>query len=588
MCGIVGVVCDENCQDYIFEGLKLVQYRGYDSVGICQKNGEQLKIDKTKGLIDKLITKTTPLPGAKVAIGHTRWATHGAVSEENAHPIEGKNKEWVVVHNGIIENYQQLMCDLQKEGEVFKTQTDTEAIALLLSLNNFDSPIKNMIWAIKHLKGSYAICAVKKQEENCIYAAKYKSPLYAFCNDEIAMLASDPICFPEGDYYKLEDGQLCVAKKGNIVFYNMRGEEIQKTKQRFQKIRAMADKGDYQHFMLKEIYETPEALKRVAKNFLNVDFGAIKKLKFKNVKLIGCGTAYHSCLMGAAYFRKYLKIDAEAIFASELRYDDYVIGPHTLCLFISQSGETADTIAALEKAKAKKAKIISFTNVPYSTIASLSQIVLPISAGPEIAVASTKAYSCQVAGLYLLTQALKSEKHFYKAIKQVSELAQTTEKFFVNMADFAQDIAQKQKIYFIGKGSDYITALEAALKLKEISYINCWALPAGELKHGTLSLIESKTPVIVISTNKSVDEKVMNSALEAKSRGAKLYLISYKPPQICELENFEFCLSLPKAPQPLLCILAILPMQLLSYNVSLIKGYDPDKPRNLAKSVTVE
>ena len=234
MCGIVGVVCDENCQDYIFEGLKLVQYRGYDSVGICQKNGEQLKIDKTKGLIDKLITKTTPLPGAKVAIGHTRWATHGAVSEENAHPIEGKNREWVVVHNGIIENYQQLMCDLQKEGEVFKTQTDTEAIALLLSLNNFDSPIKNMIWAIKHLKGSYAICAVKKQEENCIYAAKYKSPLYAFCNDEIAMLASDPICFPEGDYYKLEDGQLCVAKKGNIVFYNMRGEEIQKTKQRFQ------------------------------------------------------------------------------------------------------------------------------------------------------------------------------------------------------------------------------------------------------------------------------------------------------------------------------------------------------------------
>ncbi len=588
MCGIVGVISDEDCQKYIFDGLKLVQYRGYDSVGICQKNNDTLKVDKVKGLIDKLVCKTSNLEGCKVAIGHTRWATHGSVCEENAHPIEGKDKEWVIVHNGIVENYQQLMCNLQREGEVFKTQTDSESIALLLSLNNFDDPIKNLIWTIKQLKGSYAICAVKKESNNYIYAAKNKSPLYAFCNDKITMLASDPICFPDGDYYKFEDGEVCVAKKGEIVFYNLNGVVIEKQKQKFQPIREKADKGDYEHYMLKEIYETPEALKNLTKNFLNIDIKNIKKLKFSNVKLIGCGTAYHSCLMGAIYFRKFLKIDAEAIYASEFRYGDYVIGSKTLCIFVSQSGETADTIAALLKAKTKKAKILSFTNVPYSTISSLSNIVIPISAGPEIAVASTKAYSCQVAGLYLLVMALKGEKHYYKALKQVCELANETEKFFINMADFAQDIAQKQKVFFIGKDSDYVTALEGALKLKEISYINCSALPAGELKHGTISLIESKTPIIVIITNKNLYEKVMNSALEAKSRGGKLYLISYKPPEICELENFEFCLSLPKVAQPLLCVVSILPLQLLSYNVSVLKGLDPDKPRNLAKSVTVE
>ena len=588
MCGIVGIVSDKNCCDYIFDGLRLVQYRGYDSVGICQKDGMQLKIDKAKGTIEKLVQKVEPLQDTKVAIGHTRWATHGSVCERNAHPIEGKNREWVVVHNGIIENYQTLMCEMQKEGEVFKTQTDTEVIANLLSFNNYQNPIENLIWAVRKLQGSYAICAVKKEQENCIYAAKYKSPLYAFCNQDIAMLASDPICFPEGDYYKLEDGELCEAKKGEIKFFNMHGEQIQKQQLKYQKIRVMADKGSYQHYMLKEIYETPEALERLIKNFVNFDFKKIARYKFKKVKLIGCGTAYHSCLMGARYFIKHLHVDAEAIFASEFRYDDYVINPQTLCIFVSQSGETADTIAALEKAKRKRAKIISMTNVPYSTIASLSDVVLPISAGVEVAVASTKAYSCQVAGLYLLVMALKGEKHFNRAIKQVQEVILASKNFFVNMSAFAEDISQKEKVLFIGKGCDYITALEAALKLKETTYINCSALPSGELKHGTLSLIENKTPLIVISTNKKVHDKVMNSALEAKSRGAKLYLISFKPPKICELENFDFCLSLPKVCQPLLCILAIIPLQLLSYNVALLRGLDPDKPRNLAKSVTVE
>ena len=588
MCGIVGVVCKENCCDYIFKGLRRVQYRGYDSVGICQKAGESIQIDKTKGLIDKLIEKTKPLKGAQVAMGHTRWATHGEVNEENAHPIAGKNQQWVIVHNGIIENYSSLISQLQKEGEIAKTQTDSEAIALLLSLNNFEDPIKNMLWAKRQLKGSYAFCAVKKQDKNCLYAAKYKSPLYAYCNGEIAMVASDPICFPQGDYYKLEDGQMCKVSDGEMVFYDNDGNIIYPSKQKYKKISSDCDKDGYQHYMLKEIYQTPEALARLAKNFLNTNFDKLKKVKFNKVKLIGCGSAYHSCLIGAEYFKKYLKADAEAAYASEFRYSSEIINSKTLCIFVSQSGETADTIAAAEKAIKKHAKIVVLTNVLHSTLASLGQFVFPISAGSEIAVASTKAYSCQVAGLYLLVMALKGERSFYQSVRNVVQLSKTLEKFFINMSDFAQDIYQKNKIYFIGKGCDYITALEAALKLKEVSYINCWAMPAGELKHGTLSLIERNTPVIVISTNKSVDDKVMNSALEAKSRGAKLYLIAYKPPQENQLENFAFCLSLPKCCQPLKSILAIIPMQLLSYNVSILKGLNPDMPRNLAKSVTVE
>lgn len=587
MCGIVGAVRAGGSRNDVIRGLKLIQYRGYDSAGLCLKEKKDLQIFKAKGVIEKLDEKV-PASLATVAIGHTRWATHGQVCEKNAHPIEGGNREWAVVHNGIIENYRTMTDELSGEGVVFKTDTDTEVIAALLALNNFSDPVRNIAWATKKLQGSYAFCAVKKEEDNVIYAARFKSPLYAFYSGDVAMIASDPVCFPEGKYFKLEDGEICKLSQEKIEFFDASGEPIEKEASPYKKINYIAGKGEFEHFMLKEIYETPDAIRRLAINFMNLDFSKLNKLKFDKIKLIGCGTAYHSCLMGASFMRSFLRVEAEALQASEFRYGIFPISRRTLAIFVSQSGETADTIAALEKAKKKGAKTICLTNVLHSSLAEEGEMVLPISAGPEIAVASTKAYSCQVAALYMLTMALKGEKHFYKSIKQVQDLSRTLKSLFINMSEFAADIYQKEKVFFIGKGDDYVTALEGALKLKEISYINCNAYPAGELKHGVLALIENKTPVIVIATDEKVYDKTMNSALEAKSRGAKLYLISNKPPKACELESFEMCLSLPSSPQPLRNILAVLPLQLLSYNVSVLRGIDPDKPRNLAKSVTVE
>ena len=293
-------------------------------------------------------------------------------------------------------------------------------------------------------------------------------------------------------------------------------------------------------------------------------------------------------MIGCEYFKKVLKVDSEALQASEFRYGSTLLTKKTLCIFVSQSGETADTIAAAEFASKKTKNIVVLTNVLHSTLAKLGKIILPISAGVEMAVASTKAYSCQVAALYLLVMTLKSEKMFYKAVSDVFLLSKKLDKFYINMAEFAQEISFAQSVFFIGKGLDYVTAMEGALKLKEISYINCNAYPAGELKHGILTLIEKDVPLIVVATQPKIYEKTMNSALEAKSRGAKLFLISASPPKAFELEDFEMCLSLPKCPPLLRPILAILPLQKLSYLVSIQRGNNPDMPRNLAKSVTVE
>lgn len=587
MCGIVGVIDSQDCQEIVFDGLKKLQYRGYDSAGICLKNEKGLHTYKTKGTIDSLIKKSPEIKDAYVAIGHTRWATHGEVSEKNAHPITSLNGEWAIVHNGIIENFEELKDNLVKEGLVFKTETDSEVIASLLSLKNFKNDVENLIWATKKLKGSYAFCALKNDKEKSIFVAKNKSPLYIYCKDNTSIVASDPICFPEGEYYKMEDLEFAQVSQSEVIFYNIKGEKI--IKQPITNVAVMQDvlKNGYEHFMLKEIYETPEALQNLYTNLKDYDFSKIKKWWINKVKLIGCGTAFHSCLMGARFFKKFLKVDAEAITASEFRYDYEILDSTTLCIFVSQSGETADTIAAAEKAKKFTKKIIALTNVAYSTLASISSITLPISAGPEIAVASTKAYCCQVAALYLLANAF-TEKRFDKALKKIKRLSNILERFYVNLGKFAFDIVDENSIFFIGRGADYVTALEGALKLKEISYINCNAFAAGELKHGVLTLIEKETPVIVIATDKKIIEKTMNSAFEAKARGAKLYLITALPPHLVNLDKFEMCLSLPNVDKDLICVLATIPLQLLAYNVAVMKGNNPDMPRNLAKSVTVE
>lgn len=587
MCGIVGAICKAHCDEITLGALQKIEYRGYDSAGICLKNGCQCHVYKTEGYIEKL-KKLVPSSLAPVAIAHTRWATHGKVCEQNAHPISSQDGKWTIVHNGIIENFEELKNMLQLKGVHFSSQTDSEVIAALLALETFSDPIKNVAWVAKKLKGSFAFCAVKNDAENAIYAARMASPLYACFSRDKAMVASDPVCFENGKCFKLEDGEICKITQKNIYFCDFFGKKVLKNEIFIANMDCSADKGNFEHYMLKEIFETRFTLKQLAEQFYKNDIKKIESLKFGSVKLIGCGTAHHACMMGASYLRSALKIDAEAIAASEFRYGNFVVDGDTLCIFVSQSGETADTIAAYQKASQRTNKLIAITNVLHSTLAEMSGITIPICAGPEIAVASTKAYSNQVAALYLLAQLFKGREYCEKAIKQMFEFANDITICDREVKELAGKIVSHDKLFFIGKGEDYVTALEGALKLKEISYINCSAFAAGELKHGTLALIEEGTPVIVIATDKRVFEKVKNSAFEAKSRGAKLFLISPFELNDGESENFDAIIRIGGAKNGLKNIQAILPLQLLAYYVSLQKGLNPDKPRNLAKSVTVE
>lgn len=587
MCGIVGAICKARCSEIVLDALQKIEYRGYDSAGICLKNGCQCSVYKTEGYINKLRSQV-PSSLAPVAIAHTRWATHGKVCKKNAHPISSQDGAWTIVHNGIIENYEELKCLLEKKGVRFFTDTDSEVIAALLALETFSDPVKNVVWTAKKLKGSFAFCAIKNEVENVVYGVKFGSPLYAYLSGNKAMVASDPICFPSGGFFKLEDGEICKLTQKDVVFCDFFGKNVKKEEFFISNINYSVDKGNFQHYMLKEIYETPKTLCSLANFFKDFDDHRLKNLRFERVKLIGCGTAHHACLMGASFMRSVLKIDAEAITASEYRYGNYIVDKSTLCIFVSQSGETADTIAAYKKASQKTKNLISLTNVLHSTLATISDITIPLCAGPEIAVASTKAYSNQVAALCMLTYLFKGKDALLKNINHV--LTQAPQMVFCDeeAKRVAQRIFNHDKVFFIGRDNDFITALEGALKLKEISYINCSAFAAGELKHGTLALVEDGTPVIVIATNKKVFKKTMNSALEAKSRGAKLFLISPFELKEKEKENFEEIISFNAEDCWLKSIQAALPLQLLSYYVSLKKNLNPDKPRNLAKSVTVE
>lgn len=587
MCGIVGAVCKTDCGAVVLDALQKIEYRGYDSAGICLKNGCQCHVYKTEGYIEKL-KKVVPSSLAPVAIAHTRWATHGKVCKQNAHPISSEDGSWTIVHNGIIENFEELKTMLQAKGVKFFTQTDSEVIAALLALQTFSDPLKNVLWVTKKLRGRFAFCAINNRAENTIFAVRNGNPLYAARFDSGCMIASDPICFSDGKYFKCEDGDICKITQKSIDFYDFFGKKVQKNEIFSSNLNISADKGNFAHFMLKEIFETPQSLFNLAKQYQSIDCEKIRKLKFDKVKLIGCGTAYHSCEMGASFFRSALKVDAQALTASEYRYGNFVVDGKTLCIFVSQSGETADTIAAYQKAEQVSKNLIALTNAPLSTLANMGGISLPICAGPEIAVASTKAYSNQVAAMFVLSQIFRGEKFFLRAIKQVVELSNNLKFFEDGAKSVAEKIVGHDKIFFIGKGEDYVTALEGALKLKEISYINCSAFAAGELKHGILALIEEGTPLIVIATNKKVFEKVKNSALEAKSRGAKLFLVSSLELGSSESENFDEIISIEKGRSMLKNIQSVLPLQLLSYYVCVLKNLNPDKPRNLAKSVTVE
>lgn len=590
MCGIIGIISDNNLSDKLVDKLKQLEYRGYDSAGICICKEKQFNITKQIGEVDNLKQKVQSSTSGGFGIGHTRWATHGKTNLTNCHPHISDNGQWAIVHNGIIENYLEIKKLLQEKGVTFKSATDSECVANLLGYNNAMS-IKDVIKSINKLEGSYALAMVNKNIEEKIFLAKKGSPLYvAKCGKDMC-ISSDIVCFYDNakEFYSLEDGQFCIVEKDKIQFFDKNANQIHVKAKTLVTKNNKVDKEEYGHFMLKEIFETNNLLKDVYRYYTNneeIIFDA-KRLfrKCKQILLVGCGTAYHSALIGERFLKEKLQKPIFSYIASEFVYDNVHIDTDTLAIFISQSGETADTISALKKAKQKGAETIAITNNINSQIAFLADYTLPVLAGVEIAVASTKAYNCQCFVFELLSSFASGGVGF---IKNFDELVFSIQNVDNGLAlDIAKSIYKLKEVFFIGRGIDYVTCLEASLKLKEISYINSLACPSGELKHGSLALIEKGTVVFMPITTLEQKEKSLISLKEVKTRGARVYVISpYEDIKeyLDEKDIFVKICDVGKQTYQL----ATIYFQLIAYYTSYIKGINPDKPRNLAKSVTVE
>lgn len=596
MCGIVGYIGKNNIKKQLLNSLKLLEYRGYDSSGVAVLQNENMEVIKSEGKIENLEKLLTNSYGFGVGVGHTRWATHGKPTSINAHPHISPNKQWAVVHNGIIENYAELKQNLLTKNE-FASQTDTEVIAHLLEQNFSGNSLNTLIKTCETLNGSFALAVANKAESDTLYLAKRKSPLYIAQNGEEIFVASDPICFATKAtrYFVLNDNEFCKARVDNIKFYNKIGKAIEKEEVCLTQMEESVGKQNYSHFMLKEIEEVPSVLKRIVKTYTDTNvFKKIPQTIIKNINkviFVGCGTAYHASLLGASFVEGIAKIDARSYVASEFRYMDPIINSKTLAVFVSQSGETADTLEALNLAKNKGAITVALTNVLYSTIAKSADYVMPVCAGPEIAVASTKAYTAQITILNMFAKFLSNNLNFtsYNYLSEIEYLANHIKMPSINeLEKVSNELNLEKMCFFIGRGLDSVTSEEASLKLKEITYINSQSYPAGELKHGFLALVEEGTFVFVIATQKYLLDKTLNAAHEARARGAKLVVATQlELPENCKEDIFEV-LPLQNFAEDLMPIASIGAFQLLSYLTSIKRGIDPDKPRNLAKSVTVE
>ena len=634
MCGIAGYIGKSPERNILYQ-LKLLEYRGYDSAGIAVSDGTNITVTKRAGELKNLeaaIEATGEMPSAKLGIGHTRWATHGKPDENNAHPHVSQNGKWVIVHNGIIENHLALKAELQNLGYSFYSATDTET-----AVNLFDyysshgvSPLQSLAQTCARLKGSFALAILHVGEQK-IYFAKNKSPLYlAYADDTFAKnsnangklyIASDIICFQAhaSTYYALPDGVYGYADEHGAKFYDEHGE-IFLLAEALSSSFESAQIGNFPHYMLKEIYDTLPALRAETAYFksnftsdkyplLCSEHGNGGETTFSKVVLIGCGTAYHAALLGAKIIENIADLEAAAYVGSEFRYFCPKINEKTLAVLISQSGETADTLAALEEAKRRGAKTLAVVNAEHSTLAKVADMVLPIKAGTEIAVASTKAYSCQTAALYALAEFLRAVSNDCKNVAPDFSALET----LCNELSFGDEHAEKEiaqlfcgakKLFMIGRGTDYYTALEASLKIKETSYINADVYFAGELKHGFLALVDENSYVTVFATDETMLQKTLSNAEEARARGAKIVLFTtadaetlggaekkyFRIFRVKKLNNPQtFRISnAPKNGNPLQCVQNILPWQLIAYYMSVANGLNPDKPRNLAKSVTVE
>lgn len=608
MCGIVGYVGHSNAQNIILSGLEKLEYRGYDSAGIAIIGENGLESAKFKGRLSVLenYLETNPIFG-KIGIGHTRWATHGVPSDENAHPHLNKEKTIAVIHNGIIENYLELKNMLLEKGYTFISQTDTEVIAHLFDFYYNGNLLETAFKVESQIRGTYAILAVHQDHPNEFVALRCEAPLVIGYGIGENFVASDIPAVLEHtrEVAFLENGEIAFVTANNVTVYNNRKEIVHKQPFTVDWSLDAATKGGYEHFMLKEIHEQPQGIRDTinnridAKGYIKLDDIKITKDAIKDINkiyIVACGTAYHAGCVGKYAIEKLAQIPVICDIASEFRYRDPFVDKNTLVIVVSQSGETADTLAALREAKNKGARVLSITNVVGSSIARESDDVFYTWAGPEISVASTKAYTTQLIALYMIALNLGlskntiSERRYFTLIDQMEQAAEILDDMLKDdksEKEVADLINNKNAVFYLGRGVDMQTAKEMALKLKEVSYIYAESFAAGELKHGPIALIENGTPVIAVSTQSGMVEKMVSNIQEVKARGAYVIGIISEGDELTE-KVCDKVIHVPKIDDILSPIISVVPGQLIAYYTAYSKGLDVDKPRNLAKSVTVE
>lgn len=600
MCGIVGYIGTANAKELLLRGLEKLEYRGYDSAGIAVRNEEEIKVFKEKGRIAELRKAASDDFDGNIGIGHTRWATHGVPNYENAHPHQSTSGRFTLVHNGVIENYEQLKNEFLS-GITFKSDTDTEVIVELIEhfsnegLTTEDAFNKVLLL----LHGSYALGLLDEQDADTIYVAKNKSPLLVGIGDGFNVIASDAIAMlaVTDTYKELVDNEIVIVKRDEVIIKDQEGNVIERDSYKAEIDASDVEKGTYDHYMLKEIHEQPGVMRNIIQNYqdeegnLKIDKEIIEDVaQADRIYIVACGTSYHAGLVGKEYIEKWAGVPTEVHVASEFVYNMPLLSEKPLFIFISQSGETADSRAVLVEAKRLGHKALTITNVPGSTLSREADHTLILHAGPEIAVASTKAYTAQIAVLAILSQVVANAHNKNTGVDIIPELAKVTTAITAivddapKMEQIAKDFLETTRnAFFIGRTMDYYVGLEGALKLKEISYIQAEGFAGGELKHGTIALIEEGTPIIALATQEKVNLSIRGNVKEVVARGANPCIISMEG-----LEHDQDTYVIPHVHEMLSPLVSVITLQLISYYAALHRGCDVDKPRNLAKSVTVE
>lgn len=586
MCSIIGYYGNEIAAPIIVKGLRRMEYRGYDSVGVATESNSQIEVKKGIGKVDEVNFKVQldTLPG-KIGIGHTRWATHGKVTDANAHPHSSNSGKLAIVHNGIIDNFEQLKKELEEDGYIFKSETDSEVIANLLQ-KNYESA-KNVkdaiIKTVSELKGNYAFVAMF--ENGQLAAARFHEPLIVGIGKNSYFLSSDVLGFIEqtDNAIYIENGNFVIIDKDKLEILDFNGEIVKQQITKVSKEFADAYKGDYAHFTLKEISEQPDTVFKSGENTKNAIKNAAVHIKNSdNIYITGSGTSYNAALIAKQILAKYAKIKADAIISSELQFSSNIIEPNSTLIAISQSGESADVLEAVSIAKKEKCKIISIVNSLTSSLARESDIIIGMNCGPEIGVAATKSFTSQIVVIYKIVEEIcngKFEIDYKEISKSISKILENHDQ----IRKVAKEIKEISDIYVLGRGIHYPIAIESALKLKELTYIHAEGIAGGELKHGPLALMDSNVFVIIINPNDSTYSDTLTSAREIKARGAKIIGISDEKSEV-----YDYWIEIPKTSELVYPISETIPIQLLSYYAAIEKDTDPDYPRNLAKSVTVK